>query len=37
MIGKALSACCGYRAEAARRLGMHRQLLYRKPKPRKLA
>jgi DNA-binding NtrC family response regulator len=30
LIGHALQACAGNRAEAARRLGIHRQLLYRK-------
>jgi two-component system NtrC family response regulator len=30
MIRRALAACAGNRAEAARRLGIHRQLLYKK-------
>jgi two-component system NtrC family response regulator len=30
MIQRALEACAGNRAEAARRLGIHRQLLYKK-------
>jgi DNA-binding NtrC family response regulator len=30
MIRRALQACGGNRAEAARRLGIHRQLLYKK-------
>jgi len=32
MIRQALAACLGNRAEAARRLGIHRQLLYKKMK-----
>jgi DNA-binding NtrC family response regulator len=32
MIERALDACAGNRAEAARRLGIHRQLLYKKLK-----
>ena len=32
MIRRALQACAGNRAEAARRLGIHRQLLYKKLK-----
>ncbi|WOH53264.1 helix-turn-helix domain-containing protein [Bradyrhizobium sp. sBnM-33] len=32
MILRALEACAGNRAEAARRLGIHRQLLYKKLK-----
>jgi DNA-binding NtrC family response regulator len=32
MIQRALDACAGNRAEAARRLGIHRQLLYKKLK-----
>jgi two-component system NtrC family response regulator len=32
MILRTLEACAGNRAEAARRLGIHRQLLYKKLK-----
>jgi DNA-binding NtrC family response regulator len=32
MIQRALDACMGNRAEAARRLGIHRQFLYKKLK-----
>ena len=37
MIRQALAACAGNRAEAARRLGIHRQLLYKKMKAYGLA